>query len=161
MNKKSNHCFVQLIHGGVSLNSDFKTKIIILFSILFSTFNLNAVVYSITNSSLYADTSVHISSSSISADISIYIEPSSLFADKNIYIDRGYCNLISDSGSEISVALTDSYLSADRSVFIASSSLFADETYSIASSSLIADDVICVSDSISDEKVIAIYAALN
>ena len=69
--------------------------------------------------------------------------------------------LISFNTSAVSLQITSSSLFADKSVYITSSLLGADLSVYITSSSLFADDEVCVSDSISDEEVAAIYAALN
>ena len=65
---------------------------------------------------------------------------------------------------KVTVLLTLLLLSFNASAVslqITSSSTFADKSIYITSSSTFADDEVCVSDSISDEEVVAIYAALN
>ena len=74
--------------------------------------------------------------------VSLKITSSSILADKSVYI-------------------TSSSILADKSVYITSSSILADLSVYITSSSILADDEVCVSGSISDEKAVAIYAALN
>ena len=69
--------------------------------------------------------------------------------------------LLSFNASAVSLQITSSPTFADKSVYITSSPTFADLSVYITSSSTFADDEVCVSDSISDEEVVAIYAALN
>ena len=147
---KSIHESVRNHHCGVEM------KATVLLILLLLSFNASAVSLQITSSSTFADKSVYITSSSTFADKSVYITSSSTFADKSIYINRGYC-----MDSSVSVYLTSSSMLADKSVYISSSSMLADLSVYITSSSMLADDEVCVSDSISDEEVVAIYAALN